>query len=165
MRITSDEANKILKKLDDEKRILFQDIDNRATFIASVSEDAEKLRPEFNFVDALKKIDEIDAKMLKIKSARAKFNTEMHLTSGLNIGEALVRMSILNNRIGTYRKYAIMQEKARNNFSNNKEIEYIYTNFNHEDAVKKYQSVQAEVLEIQRELNVLNATELFDVDV
>lgn len=164
MKITSDGANKLMKKLEDEKAILKRKIENCATFVAAVSEDEEKLRPVFDFKKTYKEIDEIEYKIIAIKHARSIFNNSVKLKNGMTIGEALVMLPILKQRSFWLSAYANKQSKTRNP-SIGKEIEYTYINYDSDWVKAEYKRVCDEIYSIQEELNLLNSTEIFEIEI
>lgn len=166
MKITSDGANKLMKRLEDERTALKKKISDCATYVAAVSEDALRLRPEFDFKDVYMRLCEIEKEIATIKRARNEFNANTTLKKGMTIGEALVMLPILNQRAALLNNYACMQPKSRSrSLSNTKEIEYIYTNFDTVWVQNECRTVCDEIYSIQEELNLLNSTEIFEIDI
>ena len=163
--ITSDGANKLIKSLEEEKNMLLQDISSLSTFVAAITEDPESVRPEFDFKKTVEQINVIDNKLIKIKNARSAFNTNMKLKSGLSISEALIRMAMLNRYLFDCKTLAGRYPKTRSAGSNKTEIEYRYINYDLQYAKDLYKNVSEEIMEIQKELNIINSSEVFDVDI
>lgn len=167
MKITPDGAQKMIHSLETERRQLVEKMNELSTFIAAVSEgNPETLRPEFNFTDTFNDIKKIDEKIRKIKHARNVFNTTTTLPDEqMTIDEALIMMAMLNNNYRYYTKLGNAQKKRRNTSSYaNNEIEYIYTNYDIEEAKSYGKSMYDKMLEIQSKLNLVNTTYTFEID-
>ena len=113
----------------------------------------------------VEKISVIDNKLIKIKNARSVFNTNMKLKSGLSISEALIRMAMLNRYLFDCKTLAGRYPKTRLAGANKTEIEYRYINYDLQYAKDLYKNVSKEIMEIQKELNIINSSEVFDVDI
>ena len=97
MRITLNEAKKLLCKLQSDKDFLLRKIDDLSVYIAAVSENAEDVRPDFNLEEIVAEIEAIDKKIIKIHCARNRANNEIMLkTSGMSVMEALIKLPVLN---------------------------------------------------------------------
>lgn len=162
--ITSDGAKKLLDTLEKEKSMLYNEISDLATFIVATTESVDELRPEFDLEDCLQKLDEIDRKVLIIRHARNIFNTTTKLASGLTIDQALVKLAQLNNRLGKYDNLASKQPKSRVSSYNSQVIEYRYTNYDISAAKERYKTLTEEIHKLQEELNVVNATVVFEIN-
>lgn len=165
IRVTSDGANKIVRKLEQDKVILRDKIDRLSTFVAAVTENIEEVRPEFDFMKTIEEIEEIEYKIMKIKHAKTKFNVETTMSNGYTVGENLVRMAELNTMKNTYERLATAQPKTRMRATGNKDIEYQYTNYKIADARKKFEEVRDEIAEIQKEINIINTSEKYMIDI
>lgn len=166
MQMTSDYAQKLIKKLEEEKSTLRKDMNNYSTYVVGLNEgDLEELRPEFDFKATVEKIAEIDAKIMKIKHARNIFNTTTVLEgTEMTVDEALMRMAMLN---ANYRNYASMgsaREKTRKS-SYGDNVEYVYTNYDIAFAKELGDAMYNELLEIQEKLNLLNSTVPFEAEI
>ncbi|MGI6721047.1 MAG: hypothetical protein ACOX4I_00600 [Anaerovoracaceae bacterium] len=67
MKITSAEANKMLRQLNDEHEKLLEREYKVATFNASLGEDPETVRPEYDYSAMQKQLGEVEAKIRKLK--------------------------------------------------------------------------------------------------
>ena len=170
IRVTSDAANKLIKKLEQEKGILTDKISKMSTFVVAVTENYDQIKAEqeaeFNLNVSISQIDEIDKKIITIRHAKSLFNTSVVMKNGLTVGDNIVRLAILEREKNIYSRLATKQKKTRNT-SMNKDIEYTYLNYNLEDAKKKYDSVYTEISEIQEELNIVNSSAeyKFEIDI
>ena len=170
IKVTSDAANKLIKKLEQEKGILTDKISKMSTFVVAVTENYDQIKAEqeaeFNLNETISQIDEIDKKIITIRHAKSVFNNSVVMKNGLTVGDNIVRLAILEREKGIYSGLATRQKKKRNT-SLNKDIEYVYLNYDIEDAKKKYDSVYAEISEIQEELNIVNSSAeyKFEIDI
>lgn len=170
IKVTSDAANKLIKKLEQEKGILTDKISKMSTFIVAITENYDQIKAEqeaeFNLNETISQIDEIDKKIITIRHAKSVFNNSVIMKNGLTVGDNIVRLAILEKEKGIYSGLATRQKKKRNT-SLNKDIEYVYLNYDLEDAKKKYDSVYAEISEIQEELNIVNSSAeyKFEIDI
>lgn len=161
IKVTSDVANKLIKKLEQEKGILTDKISKMSTFVVAVTENYDQIKAEqeaeFKLNETISQIDEIDKKIITIRHAKSVFNNSVVMKNGLTVGDNIVRLAILEREKGIYSGLATRQKKKRNT-SLNKDIEYVYLNYELEDAKKKYDSVYTEISEIQEELNIVNSS-------
>lgn len=170
IKVTSDAANKLIKKLEQEKGILTDKISKMSTFVVAVTENYDQIKAEqeaeFNLNETISQIDEIDKKIITIRHAKSLFNNSVVMKNGLTVGDNIIRLAILEREKGIYSGLATRQKKKRNT-SLNKDIEYTYLNYDLEDAKKKYDSVYTEISEIQEELNIVNSSAeyKFEIDI
>ena len=170
IKVTSDAANKLIKKLEQEKGILTDKISKMSTFVVAVTENYDQIKAEqeaeFNLNDAISQIDEIDKKIIAIRHAKSVFNNSVVMKNGLTIGDNIIRLAILEREKNIYSRLATRQKKTRNT-SMNKDIEYTYLNYDLEDAKKKYDCVYTDISEIQEELTIVNSSSeyKFEIDI
>lgn len=164
IRVTSDGADKLIRQLKQQKIDLLKEMDELSAFVASVTEDKEAVRPVFDFNKTLAAIEEVDNKVIKIRHAKSVFNNNTIMSNGLTLGENLVKIGILEATKDRYRRLANNREFTRR-ASTNKDVEYTYINYNLEDAKKKYEEVYSELSELQQELNMINSSEKYMLEI
>lgn len=170
IKVTSDAANKLIKKLEQEKGILTDKISKMSTFVVAVTENYDQIKAEqeaeFNLNETILQIDEIDKKIITIRHAKSVFNNSVVMKNGFTVGDNIIRLAILEREKNIYSRLATRQKKTRNT-STNKDIEYTYLNYDLEDAKKKYDSVYTEISEIQEDLNIVNSSSeyKFEIDI
>lgn len=168
IKVTSDAANKLIKKLEQEKNILTDKISKMSTFVVAVTENYDQIKAEqeaeFNLNETILQIDEIDKKIITIRHAKSMFNNSVVMKNGLTVGDNIIRLAILEREKNIYSRLATRQKKTRNT-SINKDIEYTYLNYDLEDAKKKYDSVYTEISEIQEELNIVNSSAEYKLEI
>ena len=67
MKLTSAEANKMIRALKDQYRLLFSQEENVVSFIAATTENVEEVRPSYSYEETAAKYDEIERKIRKIR--------------------------------------------------------------------------------------------------
>lgn len=167
IKLTSDEAQKLISKLRTKESDLNQNMSNLSTYVAAIVENPEELRPDFDFKSAVNEIEDLDKTIMMIQHAKNQFNTVTVLPDlDMTIDEALVRLSHLNKMYTVYHRMSSKQKKERNSSRiGNKDIEYIYTNYEPSDAKEIADKMLDEIHKIQKVLNYVNSTVSFDVDI
>lgn len=161
--ISSAYANKLLKKLMEEKNFIISTENKRKTYTVYASE-TNVVVPEYNFLNTQKQLKNIDEMILKIKHALNIFNTTTEIMDGLTIDEALVKMSIISNRLSNLKYMCDIQEiESGSNYKG--ETYKTYANFDHDDVKSTYNSLSKELSEIQLALDKTNMNNTFDVDI
>ncbi len=100
MKYTSAQANKLLKKLNDEYDLLLAEEAESSTFLAAMGEDPESVRPEYDYIETQKSLEELGNRIIKLKHAINLFNTS-HTLPGfeLTVDEALVYIPQLSKKV------------------------------------------------------------------
>ena len=75
MKYTSAEAAKLLRKLNDERQNLLSHETQVCEFVASLGEDPESVRPEYDYEKTQAEINETEKKIIKVKHAINVFNS------------------------------------------------------------------------------------------
>lgn len=167
MKMTSAEANKLLRKLhDDHSALESMEMESR-TFVAATTEKIEDARPEYDYTAVQEKLAELEDKARRLKHAINVFNISQTIDdSGMTIDQALVYIPQLSER---KRKLAIMraaQKKKRNeSMKSSNLIEYTYANYDIEQAEADYQSTNDELARVQNALDLINSTVQFEIDI
>ena len=74
MTYTSAQANKLLKKLNDEHAALLDKESRSKDFRAAMGEDVESVRPAYDYADTQKKLAELERRIRKVKHVINVFN-------------------------------------------------------------------------------------------
>ena len=115
MLYTSAEAAKLLRKLNEEKIFLENNERQSSTFKAAITENIEDARPVYDYEKTQNEINEIEAKIRKVKHAINKFNLEQEVPGfNMTIDQILVyipqltakrsRLSIMKERLEKQRE-------------------------------------------------------------
>lgn len=169
VKMTSAYANKVLRRLNDDKDFYLNKEQEGQVYVAALDE--EPVIPDYNYEDVSKKIAEIDEKIVKIKHAINVTNA----TSSISIGEAemtidavLVKMAQMNKRKVILDRMRKRQEKTRVSsglFNSRKTApEYQYINYNLETVNKEYERIDGEIAAMQIALDKFNQTFEFEVE-
>lgn len=169
-KMTSAYANKVLRKLSDDKGFWLNKEREGYLYVAAVDE--EPVVPEYDYVEVAGTIAGIDAKIAKIKHAINVANCTNEITVGdtaMTIDTVLVRMAQLNRRRAILDDMRKHQPKTRINsglYSSRKTApEYQYINYDLDLIKSEYERVDAEVAAMQIALDKYNQTVEFDVDI
>lgn len=170
VRMTSSYANKILRKLNEDKEFWRTKENESCTYIAALDE--EPVIPEYDYSKVAESIEEIDKKIIKIKHAINLANLTSRIKVGqtfMTVDEILIRMAQLNKRKDFLDKLRKQEPKVRISagiYSSRKAApEYRYINYDLETVKKDYARVDEELGEIQMALDKHNQTFEFEVDI
>ena len=147
MQYTSAQANKLLRKKQEERdALLYQESISRS-FVAATTEDKENARPAYSYADTQARLKKIEAEIREIKHAISMFNTT-HTLDGfdMTVDQMLVYIPQLTgrkNRLGEMASALPKQRMANNGRSNL--IEYTYANYDIEEAKRDYDEVSDEL--------------------
>ena len=167
MKITSAEANKMIRQLKDQYRLLYTQESNVVSFIAATTENIEDVRPTYSYEETSAKYDEIDRKIRKIKHALNLFNANTVVDGfDMTIDEMLVFLPQVTDRI---RKLSVMiskPEKTRaENTGRTAIIEYEYLNYDLKQVQKDYDHLTDLKNRALTALDLVNNTVPFDVEI
>lgn len=165
--MTSAYANKLLKKLLEDKEYWRKKESEGSTYIAAVDE--EPIVPDYNYSEVAGKIEEIDNQMLIIKHAVNVNNVNNKIAVGdkeMSVDEILVRMAQLNKRkevLDGLRKKDPKTRVSADLFNRKTIIEYKYINYDLDAVKKEYARIDAEISAMQLALDKYNQTFEFEV--
>jgi len=167
MKLTSAEANKLLRKLNDDHDALKGMEAESRIFVAATTENLEDARPDYDYDATQRSLADLERQIRTIKHAINRFNVSQAIDeSGMTIDQALVYIPQLSDR---KRKLAIMRsaQKKKRNESNRSSnlIEYTYANYDVEKAEAEYQATISELARVQNALDLVNSTVSFDIDI
>ena len=166
MKYTSAEANKLLRKLQDERLDLLQAERDSKSFIAATTEKLEDARPAYDYESVQKQLADIERKIRVIKHAINQFNIS-HVIEGfdMTIDQMLVYIPQLSERKMKLNQMGNAMVKSRiNNSGRTNIIEYIHANYDVAKAREDYDSVCRELIAAQLALDKINTTETIDID-
>lgn len=168
-KMTSAYANKVLKKLNDDKNYYLNIEEEGQVYVAAINE--EPVIPDYDYKEVSAKIAELDEKIVKIKHAINVVNVTNKIAVGnseMTIDAILVRMAQLNKRKTVLDKMRKRQEKTRerNGYytSNKTSPEYMYINYDLKVVSDEYERVDSEIASMQMALDKFNQTFEFEVD-
>lgn len=169
MKYTSAEANKLLKKLNEEKAMLLDNESRSAAFSAALGEDVESVRPEYDYESAAQSLDVLNASIRKVKHAINVFNAT-HTVPGfdMTIDEILVYIPQLTekkSRLLAMSSRLPKERKSVSGYGANAVIDYLYANYDVSKAAKDYSAVSELLSRVQTALDIVNNTETMEIDI
>jgi len=166
MLVTSKEANKLLKQLENEREVLLAKEIDAKSFLAAVGEDVESCRPKYDYVKTQEDLSAIEEKIIKLKHSINKFNTETIVKDfNKTIDEMLVYIPLLTSRKYKLANMMKVLPKAREQVNMRSTIiDYRYTNYDVNKAKEDYDLVSDELAKAQIALDTVNVTEKFEVE-
>lgn len=168
MTLTCDTANKMIRRWTEEIDELQAGEELRKSYITSVDR-RDMDRPDYDFVDVQTQIEDLNQKIMVVRHAVNVFNvTEVLPGCGFTIDQALVRMAHLNGqkmKLNEMSK-ALEVEKPKPTYgSSYGPNDYRFRNFDAKKSKKLCDMITEEILSIQQELNIVNVTKTFQVDI
>ena len=166
MQVTSAQANKLLKKLQQDSEELLLHERQSSDFIAATTEDLESARPPYNYRETQEKLAELDRQIRAVKHAISLFNLTHEVEGfGMTVDQLLVYIPQLTNRKNKLYSLANTLDKTRlTNSPRINLIEYRYANYDVEQAKADYDQACEELARAQLALDRLNTTELLEID-
>ena len=169
-KMTSALANKMIRKLNEDKEFWLQKEREASTFVASVDE--EPVIPEYDYSEVAAKIAEIDAEVTTIRHAINVNNCANLVQVGdaeMTVDTILVKMAQLNARKNILDRMRKQLPKTRLNtatYSSRKSApEYQYVNYDIEQVKKDYDRIDGEISAMQIALDKYNQTFEFEVNI
>ena len=167
MKYNSAQAAKLLSKLQQDFDSLAVLEANAKTFLASVGEDVESVRPEYDYKATKKELDALSAKIRKVKHAINVFNTTTVVPEfGITIDELLVYIPQLSAKKAKLRGMADTLPKAReNSYGGSNIIDYRIVNYDIKQVKKDLDVVTDELAKAQLALDTINHSLEFDINI
>ena len=170
MKMTSAYANKVLKRLEEDK-LYWRNVEEDS-YLYTASDDEEPLIPEYDYSDVASKIEDIDNKICIIKHAINLANVTSQIEVDDEIMSAdmiLVKMAQLNKRKRVLDDMRKRQPKVRLSTGytgrNKNATEYRYINYDLEVVKAEYERIDSYIAKMQLQLDKYNQTFEFEVDI
>lgn len=169
MKMTSAQAAKLLRQLNNDLHALRYREQNARSFVAALGEDIESVRPAYDYAAMQKEQDEIEAKIRKVKHALNVFNsTHVIPEFDITIDEMLVYLPQLSRRCDVLSDMKDVLPKTRENAGysrGNAVIDYRYANYDIEQAAKDYAALSELLAKAQTALDYENSTAELEIDI
>ena len=167
MKYTSAEAGKLLKKLNEEQASIILRENGGKEFLAAVGEDIGSVRPDYDFKATQKALDEIEAKIRKLKHALNVFNSTTVIPEfGITIDEMLVyipQLTAKKNKLAEMKdKLPKVREQTRMSVS--AILDYRYLNYDVKEAAAEYEKVTDTLAKAQNALDYVNMNKTLEVE-
>ncbi|MBO4788743.1 MAG: hypothetical protein J5531_07550 [Lachnospiraceae bacterium] len=167
MKLTSAEAAKVLRKMNDDLNDLWSRESMSQSFVAAVSENVEDVRPEYDFAKTRAEEAVLSEKIRKLKHAINVFNSTTVIPEwNITIDEMLIlipqltrkrdRLSMMKNRLPKERVEAGMRTASNI-------IDYRYANYDIAAAQAEYDEASNRLAKAQTALDLVNSTVTFEV--
>ena len=168
MQYTSAQAAKILRRLNEEHIALLNMEQQSKDFLASVGEDPESVRPDYDYAATQSKLAELEEKIRKVKHAISVFNINTVVPEfGMTVDQLLVYIPQLSQRKVKYADMMSKLPKTRETgaaYARGNIIDYRYANYDIAAAEQDY-SVTADTLgRAQTALDVVNNTLTMEIN-
>ena len=166
MKITSKNANKLLKQLNEEHSSLLNMEEQSSTFLAAVGEDVESVRPAYDYEDIQNRLTELELKIIRLKHAINLFNTSTRIDEfDMNIDELLVYIPQLTARKNKPEKMKNSLSKQRvESYNRSNIIDYRYINYDLDKVKEDYRKTVDELNRAQVALDEANVNQSFDIE-
>ena len=168
MKMTSAESAKLLKKLKYEYDALKSRENLASTFLASVGEDPESIRPAYDYETTKAQLEELACKIRKLKHAINLFNTNTVIPEyGITIDEMLVLIPQLSSRKLKLTEMAARLPKAREQQGYGRSgniIDYRYVNYDLDKVNEDLLAVTDALSGAQLALDLINHSATFEVE-
>ena len=167
MKYTCAQAAKLLKRLNERLNEVKAMEQQTKSFVASLGEDPESVRPEYDYAATAGLIDGLEEKIRKVKHAVNVFNTT-HTVPGfdMTVDQILVYIPQLTERKEKLRTMASALPKSRQqSFSGSSVVDYSYANYDPRLAASDLEKVSAALSDAQTALDLVNSTETLELDI
>ena len=171
MQLTSAEAAKLMRQLNEEHRLLLNNEDNARVFLAATGEDIESLRPEYDYGAVQQELARIEEKIRKVKHAVNVFNSTTTV-EGMTIDEILEYLPQLRDRknklsymVGRMPKQRAVSSVLSRYSGQTPIIDYEYANYDIRKAEAEYRAVSEEIARLQTKLDAVNSTRTFELNI
>ena len=167
MNYTSAQAAKLLSRLQQEYDQLAAHEENARTFLASVGEDVESVRPVYSYEETGAQLEALEAKIRKVKHAINVFNTATVIPEfNMTIDEMLVYIPQLSKKKAKLKEMANKLPKVRyNNSYAINIIDYLYVNYDLKAVNADLEAVTEELSAAQLALDAANHTATLDIEI
>ena len=160
MNYTSAQANKLLKKLNDEYTALLDKETRSRDFRAAMGEDVESVRPDYDYAETQIRLAELEAKIRKLKHAINIFNATQTVDSfDMTIDEMLVYIPQLTKRKSKLleMKSRLPKERVEEQYGRQSNIiDYTYTNYDLAAVEADYEKTADELSRAQLALDMFH---------
>ena len=169
MLYTSAEANKLLREKNDAYKMLLKKEEMSCSFVVTIQEDPETLRPEYDYRQTQQELQKLAAEIRMIKHAINTFNLETVIPEfDMTIDQMLVyipQLTAAKNKYDRMRSRLPKQRVKTDRFMPSSNfVEYDYANYQVADAETDYDRVAKELAKAQTALDVVNNSVQFEIE-
>ena len=168
MKMTSAQAAKELRKLNDQHDALLARENKSREFVAAIQENVEKIRPEYDYVSVQDELDSMERQIRVLKHAINSFNLQQEVPGfGMTIDQMLIYIPQLTARKKKldYMRKKLPREREDSGYGRSSNIvEYKYANYDIAQVEADYVKTVDELSAAQNVLDQVNSTVEFDVE-
>ncbi len=165
MKMTSAEAAKLLRKLNDEQASLLAREENCRQFLASVGEDVEACRPAYDYAETQAMLQDLEDQIRTLKHALNVFNVTTVVPGfDMTIDEMLVYIPQLTRAKAKLNTMKQVLPKTREMSYGSQIIDYRYANYDIAAVEADYDKITDELSRAQTALDKVNSIETFQVE-
>ncbi len=169
MKVTSAEAGKLVKKIEEKISALQALEEKSSVFRVASGEDEELLRPVYDFLECQRKLEKLQADLRTVKHAINVFNTTHVLPGfdGMTVDQALIALPQVSAQKQKLSIYAarLPRERVQGYASQSNIIDYSVANYLPADAEAEYDRVSDLLSGLQLALDKVNHTEKMEIDI
>lgn len=163
MKMTSQQANKLLIRMNTQLTMLIDKEERDRTFIAAIEEDVESVRPVYNVVTSNCAIMKIADHIAAVKHAINVFNASTPVNSGtstMTLDRVLVLLPIISARVAALTEMVNTSPKSRvkESYRSSPHIDYKYANYDIDDANTLLKQNVDLLQSLQMKLDRINST-------
>ena len=166
--MTSAEANKLLKTLNEDMESLCKEEALVREFNVASGEDEEKLRPEYDYEEVQDRLADLGEKIRKVKHAINVFNTTTTVPGfDMTIDEALVFLPQLHKRVTKLAdmKAKPVRRRCEERYGAKPYVDYVVINYDRNEVVQDHEEARDLLKKLQLAIDAVNTTETFEVDI
>ena len=163
--MTSAEAAKLLRKLNDEQASLLAREENCRQFLASVGEDVEACRPAYDYAETQAMLQDLEDQIRTLKHALNVFNVPPVVPGfDMTIDQSLGYIPQLTRATAKLNTMKQVLPKTREMSYGSQIIDYRYANYDIAAVEADYDKITDELSRAQTALDKVNSIETFQVE-
>ena len=168
VRMTSAQAAKELRKLNDQHDAMLAKENKSREFVAAIQEDIEKIRPVYDYTGVQTDLERMESQIRALKHAINTFNLSQEVPGfGMTIDQMLVFIPQLTARKKKldYMRKKLPREREDSGYGRSSSIvEYKYANYDIATVEADYLEAVDKLAAAQNVLDQVNSTVEFDVE-
>lgn len=169
MKYTSSEASKLLRTLNENHGNLLRKESQRMTFMITSNEDAEAVRPQYDYAAFREELARLENRIRKVKHAINRFNVSTGVPGfDMTIDQILVyipQLSARKRKLEEMIRRLPRQREWVTGHGSNHVVEYSCVNYDMDQAEADYREASEELTRAQTALDLINNTEKMEIDI